>query len=109
MVMICVTLLVEIPRRIFVETRLVVNHPDAVGVRDKGMARGDDHAACAPAQVAVADLGGVGRRGHVDHPDRVTIQGPATALEFSLKLVELLFGKEKSQEVAKAMLVFPLS
>jgi len=39
----------------------------------------------------------------------ITSQGPATALEFSLKLVELLFGKEKSQEVAKAMLVFPLS
>lgn len=35
----------------------------------------------------------------------ITSQGPGTALEFSLKLVELLFGKEKSQELAKAMLV----
>jgi len=34
----------------------------------------------------------------------ITSQGPATALEFSLKLVELLFGKQKSREVAKAML-----
>jgi len=35
----------------------------------------------------------------------ITSQGPATALEFSLKLVELLFGSERSQELAKAMLV----
>jgi 4-methyl-5(b-hydroxyethyl)-thiazole monophosphate biosynthesis len=34
----------------------------------------------------------------------ITSQGPATALQFSLKLVELLFGQEKSQEVANAML-----
>jgi len=36
--------------------------------------------------------------------DCVTSQGPATALEFALKLVELLFGKEKSHQVAQAML-----
>jgi protein deglycase len=35
----------------------------------------------------------------------ITSQGPGTALEFSLKLVELLFGSEKSQQLAKAMLV----
>ena len=35
----------------------------------------------------------------------ITSQGPATALGFSLQLVELLFDKQKSQEVAKAMLV----
>jgi 4-methyl-5(b-hydroxyethyl)-thiazole monophosphate biosynthesis len=35
----------------------------------------------------------------------ITSQGPGTALEFSLKLVELLFGNEKSRELAKAMLV----
>jgi 4-methyl-5(b-hydroxyethyl)-thiazole monophosphate biosynthesis len=35
----------------------------------------------------------------------ITSQGPGTALEFSLKLVELLFGGEKSQQLAKAMLV----
>ena len=34
----------------------------------------------------------------------ITSQGPATALEFALKLVELLFDKQKSNEVAKAML-----
>jgi 4-methyl-5(b-hydroxyethyl)-thiazole monophosphate biosynthesis len=35
----------------------------------------------------------------------ITSQGPGTALEFSLKLVELLFGSQKSGELAKAMLV----
>lgn len=34
----------------------------------------------------------------------ITSQGPGTALEFSLKLIELLFSKQKSQEVANAML-----
>ena len=34
----------------------------------------------------------------------ITSQGPATALEFALKLVELLFDKQKSREVANAML-----
>ena len=35
----------------------------------------------------------------------ITSQGPATALEFSLKLVEVLFGREKSQQIANDMLV----
>ena len=35
----------------------------------------------------------------------ITSQGPATAIEFALKLVELLVGPDKAQEVAKAMLV----
>lgn len=35
----------------------------------------------------------------------VTSQGPGTALEFALKLVELLFGKEKARQTAEPMLV----
>jgi 4-methyl-5(b-hydroxyethyl)-thiazole monophosphate biosynthesis len=35
----------------------------------------------------------------------VTSQGPGTAIEFALKLVELLFGPDKAKEVAKAMLL----
>lgn len=35
----------------------------------------------------------------------VTSQGPGTALEFALKLVELVFGEDKSRQVAGAMLV----
>lgn len=35
----------------------------------------------------------------------VTSQGPATAIEFALKLVELLFGPAEAQEVGNAMLI----
>jgi 4-methyl-5(b-hydroxyethyl)-thiazole monophosphate biosynthesis len=35
----------------------------------------------------------------------ITSQGPGTSLEFALKLVELLFGAQKSIELAAAMLV----
>jgi len=35
----------------------------------------------------------------------ITSQGPGTAIEFSLKLVELLFGPEKAKEVADPMVV----
>jgi 4-methyl-5(b-hydroxyethyl)-thiazole monophosphate biosynthesis len=33
----------------------------------------------------------------------ITSQGPGTALAFSLKLVELFFGREKAKEIAQAM------
>jgi 4-methyl-5(b-hydroxyethyl)-thiazole monophosphate biosynthesis len=35
----------------------------------------------------------------------VTSRGPGTALEFALKLVELLYGKQKTEEIAQAMVV----
>lgn len=35
----------------------------------------------------------------------ITSQGPGTAMEFSLKLVEILVSKEKADELAKGMLV----
>lgn len=35
----------------------------------------------------------------------ITSQGPATALPFALKLVELLFGDKKATEIAEALLV----
>ena len=35
----------------------------------------------------------------------VTSRGPGTALEFALKLVELLYGKEKAEEVAAPMVI----
>jgi protein deglycase len=35
----------------------------------------------------------------------ITSKGPGTAIEFSLKLIELLFGKEVSKQVAADMLV----
>ncbi|RMH79906.1 MAG: DJ-1/PfpI family protein [Acidobacteria bacterium] len=41
----------------------------------------------------------------VEDQNIITSQGPGTALEFSLKLVEKLIGKEKAKEVAGRMLV----
>jgi putative intracellular protease/amidase len=35
----------------------------------------------------------------------VTSRGPGTALEFALKLVELLYGEDKAREVAEPMVV----
>lgn len=35
----------------------------------------------------------------------ITSQGPGTAVEFALKLVELLFGGEKARTIAKTMLI----
>ena len=35
----------------------------------------------------------------------ITSQGPGTALEFALKLVELLYDREKAKEIAEAMVV----
>jgi 4-methyl-5(b-hydroxyethyl)-thiazole monophosphate biosynthesis len=35
----------------------------------------------------------------------VTSRGPGTAIEFSLKLVEILYGKEKASEVAERMVM----
>jgi len=35
----------------------------------------------------------------------ITSQGPGTALQFSLKLVEVLYDSDKADEIAKAMLV----
>lgn len=62
-------------------------------------------ATCHPGHV-----GGLSNRTAVDNPvvvdgNCVTSQGPGTALAFSLKLVELLFGKEKRDAVAGPMVI----
>jgi len=36
----------------------------------------------------------------------ITSQGPGTVLEFSIKLIEILMGKEKAQAIAKPMLIY---
>eukprot|EP00965_Chrysotila_dentata_P200798 6180184-Pleurochrysis_carterae.AAC.3 len=37
----------------------------------------------------------------------ITSQGPGTSLQFALKIVEVLLGKEKAQEIASALLTTP--
>jgi len=84
-------------------------------------------AICASPAVALLPHGLVSQRKTTCHPGRVgafkgtdteyvdsrvvvdgnciTSQGPGTAIEFALKLVELLFNKEKKEEVAGPMVV----
>ena len=64
----------------------------------------DKKATCYPVMAEkLKDKQALGQRVVVDG-NCITSQGPGTALEFALKLVELLFGSEKSGELAKAML-----
>ena len=65
----------------------------------------DKKATCYPAMAEkLTNKQAAGQRIVVDG-NCITSQGPGTALEFSLKLVELLFGNEKSRQLAEAMLV----
>jgi len=41
----------------------------------------------------------------VVHGQCVTAQGPAVAIEFALKLVEVLYGPAKARDIGAAMLV----
>ena len=62
-------------------------------------------ATCFPALQNKLDPAYVSRERVVVDGPCVTSQGPATAIEFALKLVELLFGPAKAKEVGDAMLV----
>jgi 4-methyl-5(b-hydroxyethyl)-thiazole monophosphate biosynthesis len=73
----------------------------AVALKPHGLLK-DKKATCYPS--LLSELDNAEQAKVVVDGNCITSQGPATALEFSLKLVELLFSKEKSQEVANAML-----
>ncbi len=73
----------------------------AVALKPHGLLK-DKKATCYPS--LLAELDNAEQAKVVIDGNCITSQGPATALEFSLKLVELLFDKQKSQEVANAML-----
>ncbi|MBN2129220.1 MAG: DJ-1/PfpI family protein [Sedimentisphaerales bacterium] len=62
-------------------------------------------ATCFPAMQNQLDPQRVCRDRVVFDGNCVTSQGPATAIEFALKLVELLAGPDKARQVAQAMLV----
>jgi len=73
----------------------------AVALKPHGLLN-DKKATCYPS--LLSELDNAEQAKVVVDGNCITSQGPATALEFSLKLVELLFDKQKSQEVANAML-----
>lgn len=62
-------------------------------------------ATCYPSMQSQLDSNQVSRERVVVHGQCVTAQGPAVAIEFALKLVEMLFGQAKAKEVGEAMLV----
>ena len=62
-------------------------------------------ATCYPAMQSQLDSNQVSNDRVVVHGQCVTAQGPAVAIEFALKLVEMLFGLAKAKEVSAAMLV----
>lgn len=65
----------------------------------------DRRATCHPSfSDRLSDQSAIASRVVVDG-NVVTSQGPGTAIEFALKLVELLFGKEKAEEVAEPLMV----
>jgi 4-methyl-5(b-hydroxyethyl)-thiazole monophosphate biosynthesis len=75
----------------------------AVVLADHGLLKGRK-ATCYPSfQDALPDKSAAGERVVVDG-HFVTSQGPGTALEFSLALVEVLFGPERKKQVARPML-----
>jgi 4-methyl-5(b-hydroxyethyl)-thiazole monophosphate biosynthesis len=73
----------------------------AVALKPHGLLK-DKKATCYPS--LLSELDNARQAKVVVDGSCITSQGPATALEFSLKLVELLFDKQKSREVANAML-----
>jgi len=62
-------------------------------------------ATCYPSMQSQLDSNHLSSDRVVVHGQCVTGQGPAVAIEFALKLVEMLFGPAKAREVGEAMLV----
>ena len=76
----------------------------AVVLQHHGFLKGRQ-ATCHPVFVALLEnTDSVETRVVVDGPC-ITSRGPGTALEFALKLVEMLFGKDKVGEVSQPMIV----
>jgi 4-methyl-5(b-hydroxyethyl)-thiazole monophosphate biosynthesis len=97
-----------------------------IGILEKQRSEGKLYGAvCASPAVVLASKGLLGApgatcypappfRAMMEHPvnddvvvqgNLVTSQGPGTSLKFALQLGEIMYGKEKADEIAKAMLV----
>ena len=62
------------------------------------------HATCYPAEKFKSKISKYSTDSVVVDGNLITSQGPATSLEFSLKLVEILFGAAVAKRVASEML-----
>lgn len=76
----------------------------AVALQPHGLLEGV-RATCYPAMRGKLNPAYVSDERVVVDAECVTSQGPGTAIEFALKLVELLFGPQRAKEVADPMLV----
>lgn len=79
----------------------------AVVLADHGLITDTDTATCYPADQFKAKIKNYSEDAVVLDMDKkiVTSRGPATAMEFSIKLIELLVSKEKADEIAAQMLM----
>lgn len=76
----------------------------AVALQPHGLLDGVRRATCFPSFRNRLDPASASDERVVVDGNCVTSQGPGTAIDFALKLVELLFGASKADEVAAAML-----
>lgn len=77
----------------------------AVALAAMGLIDANSEATCYPAPAFREKLSKVSEDPVVHAENLTTSQGPGTALKFALALGERLYGKEKSDEIAKQMLV----
>jgi 4-methyl-5(b-hydroxyethyl)-thiazole monophosphate biosynthesis len=98
--------LVQLLRKQYESNRLYggICAAPAVVLQHHGFLKGRQ-ATCHPVFVALLEnTDSVGTRVVVDGPC-ITSRGPGTALEFAIKLVEMLFGKDKAEEVSQPMVI----
>lgn len=76
----------------------------AVVLKTHGLLDGVSSATCYPADKFKSTIPNFKNEAVVVAENVITSQGPATALPFSLKLIEILVSKEKADSVAKEML-----
>jgi len=77
----------------------------AVALASQGLIPEGAAATCYPSPKFRALLSNAQDHAVVTTGNLVTSQGPGTSIQFALTLGEMIFGKEKRDEVAKAMLV----
>lgn len=77
----------------------------AVVLASHNLIANDAISTCYPAPPFREKLSTVSEDSVVVHENMITSKGPGTSLKFALVLGELLFGKEKADEIAKQMLV----
>ncbi len=77
----------------------------AVVLAKHGLLNNGKHATCYPAESFKSMIQNYQTDNVVVDGNVITSRGPGTAMEFSLKLVEILFGHEKAMQLRKEMII----